>query len=54
MIQWFFSIFSRNFNINVAIKLWDLIFINGEYMFYSIAVAILKTFTEDILKVSED
>ena len=39
-LQWFTCLFSYNFNLDVVIRLWDLIFLKGQKMLFRISLAI--------------
>lgn len=39
-LQWFTCLFSYNFNLDVVVRLWDLIFLKGQKMLFRISLAI--------------
>lgn len=50
LVEWFFSMFCRAFRLEVVMKVWDRLLIDGEPAYYSFALAILKLCERNVLQ----
>lgn len=48
LMSWFFTLFSRAFNLQVVRAVWDMIFIFGEFTIIQTSIAIFKLIKEDL------
>lgn len=49
LIEWIMTIFSKNLNIDVAARIWDLYMIEGVKALYQAAISILTIFKDQLL-----
>lgn len=52
-LQWFTCLFAYNFNVEVLVRLWDVIFIKGDKMLFSISLAIFHLLAPKLMKKTD-
>ena len=52
-LQWFTCLFAYNFNVEVLVRLWDVILIKGDKMLFSISLAIFHLLKEKLMKTTD-
>jgi hypothetical protein len=52
LLKWFLTMFTVSFPVNVVVFMWDLIVLEGFESVYKIALAVLKTSEEKLLKMN--
>ena len=50
LIEWIMTIFSKNFNVDLAARVWDLYMIEGLKAIYQAAISILTIYKEKLSK----
>ena len=51
--EWCATLFSKNFNIDIVMRIWDLYVILGEKIIFNAGVVLLKELEEDLFKCEE-
>ena len=51
--EWNETIFCKNFNVDLSMKIWDLFVVQGEKIIFDAGIAILKELQDDILDCEE-
>ena len=51
--EWNETIFCKNFNIDIAMKIWDLFVVQGEKIVFDAGIALMKEMQDDILDCEE-
>lgn len=52
-LQWFTCLFAYNFNVEVLVRLWDVILIKGDKMLFSISLAIFHLLKDKLMKTTD-
>ena len=53
MLDWVFTLFSKPFDIDVACRLWDVFFRDGELFIYRTALGILRMLQNELISLNE-
>ena len=53
MLDWVFTLFSKPFDIDVACRLWDVFFRDGELFIYRAALGILRMLQDELMSLNE-
>ena len=51
--EWSATIFSKNFNIDIVMKIWDMYIVLGEKIIFNVGVLLLKEFEEELYGCEE-
>ena len=51
--EWNETIFCKNFNIDIAMKIWDLFVVQGEKIIFDAGIALMKELQEDLFNCEE-
>lgn len=54
LYEWFMSLFSKALNVDIACRVWDLIFLDGLHILYKTAIAILAMLQPALLESEFD
>lgn len=54
LYEWFMSIFSKSLNLNLILRVWDMIIFEGIHTLYKTAIAILQLLEEELLESDFD
>eukprot|EP00357_Protocruzia_adherens_P018801 CAMPEP_0115042508 /NCGR_PEP_ID=MMETSP0216-20121206/46306_1 /TAXON_ID=223996 /ORGANISM="Protocruzia adherens, Strain Boccale" /LENGTH=218 /DNA_ID=CAMNT_0002424633 /DNA_START=627 /DNA_END=1283 /DNA_ORIENTATION=+ len=52
-LQWFISIFAQNFHERVAVRIWDVFFLEKETFLFKVGLAAFKLLEEDLRKEND-
>jgi hypothetical protein len=52
VIQWFISMFINNFNENVLLTLWDVLFLDGNIVLFKSVIGLIKLVKNDIMNIT--
>ena len=53
MLDWVFTLFSKPFDLDVACRLWDVFFRDGDLFIYRTALGILRMLQDELLSINE-
>lgn len=48
-VEWLMTIYVRSFDLNIASKIWDLMFLEGDFVLIKVAISILKIYEKKLL-----
>ena len=51
LLEWFMTLFTRNLNIELALRIWDIYMIEGIYVLYKTAIVIFSLDEKKILNM---
>jgi len=54
LVEWWFALFARSLPLPLVVRLWDLFFLEGDFLLYRASLAILQCFSEALLARPRD